>query len=48
MADMGEWSLGLVKKQCLLDEWEEFQCRFSSDWLTDVAFFFFFFAFVNS
>lgn len=24
MADMGEWSLGLVKKQCLLDEWEEF------------------------
>lgn len=24
MADMGEWSLGFVKKQCLLDEWEEF------------------------
>lgn len=43
MADMGVWSLGFVKKHCLLDErvGEGF-VWFMSDWLTDVAFFFFF------
>lgn len=40
MADMGEWSLGFVEKNCLLDEWEKVFFFFlsMSVRLTDVAF----------
>lgn len=38
MADMGEWSLGLVKKQCLFGRVGGVLILFLSDWLTDVAF----------